>query len=112
LAPIDPYIRYSLTALTVCQHEAKRNGVDSLAFIFRFCQSIEHPLSQFGRAMMNSTDRITNVVDEICRRQDHVLKELDQLNQQVESILKSLTRQPEPVPVPIPIPVERPSKAA
>lgn len=62
--------------------------------------------------LMSTSVRIANIVDELCRRQDDVLKELDQLDRQIEHVLKSLAPQPEPVVVPIPIPVQTQQKAA
>jgi len=50
---------------------------------------------------MSNSVRITDIVDEICRRQDHVLEELDLLDQKIDSILRSLAPTPQPVPVPV-----------
>ncbi|PQO34215.1 hypothetical protein DTL21_11815 [Bremerella cremea] len=61
---------------------------------------------------MSTSVRIANIVDELCRRQDQVLQELDSLDKQIEQVLKSLTKQPEPAVVPIPIPVHPQQKAA
>ena len=61
---------------------------------------------------MSTSIRIANIVDELCRRQDQVLQELDSLDQRIEQVLKSLSKQPEPVVVPIPIPVHTQQKAA
>ncbi len=56
---------------------------------------------------MHTSVRIANIVDEICRRQDHVLQELDQLDQRLEQVLRSLNPQAELVPVPVVVPAER-----
>lgn len=56
---------------------------------------------------MSTSARIANIVDELCRRQDQVLKELDTLDQQIEQVLKSLAPKPEPVTVPITVQSER-----
>ena len=61
---------------------------------------------------MSTSVRIANIVDELCRRQDDVLKELDQLDKQIEQVLMSLAPKPEPAVVPIPIPVPVQQKAA
>lgn len=56
---------------------------------------------------MSPASRIANIVDEICRRQDQVLRELDRLDQEVEQVLLGLTKSPEPAPVPVPVHAER-----
>lgn len=56
---------------------------------------------------MSTSARIANIVDELCRRQDQVLKELDTLDQQIEQVLKSLAPKPEPAVIPVVIPAER-----
>ncbi|MHC2066820.1 hypothetical protein ACYFX5_05075 [Bremerella sp. T1] len=56
---------------------------------------------------MSTSVRISNIVDELCRRQDQVLKELDTLDQQIEQVLKSLAPKPEPVPVPVTVQADR-----
>ncbi|PQO48201.1 hypothetical protein [Blastopirellula marina] len=61
---------------------------------------------------MSTSVRIANIVDELCRRQDDVLKELDQLDRQIEQVLMSLAPKAEPAVVPIPIPVPAQQKAA
>lgn len=50
---------------------------------------------------MSTSVRIANVVDEICRRQDQVLQELDHLDQRIEQVLRTLAPQPELVPIPV-----------
>lgn len=50
---------------------------------------------------MSTSIRIANVVDELCRRQDQVLKELDSLDRRIEQVLKSLNPQVEVVPIPV-----------
>ena len=56
---------------------------------------------------MSTSVRISNIVDELCRRQDQVLKELDTLDQQIEQVLKSLAPKPEPVPLPVTVQADR-----
>ncbi|MEW4451321.1 hypothetical protein AB1L30_01420 [Bremerella sp. JC817] len=50
---------------------------------------------------MSTSVRIANVVDELCRRQDQVLLELDSLDRRIEQVLKSLALQPEVIPIPV-----------
>ena len=40
---------------------------------------------------MSNSLRIISVVEEICSRQDEVLRELDHLNEQIEDVLKTLS---------------------